>query len=1237
MNPIRITANRLGPVQLELVGDFPQDLIAPNRPGSVRGFRRFWLWVKEEAEAEGLRFDVSARFDELPGGGTSAGWDPLPSMHYGILEKDGDRFILPQGQKLTFQVHLPSPLTPYGQGLWMRLIVQANNNQLVVLVSHDTSSLWYRARKEMPPKELWASAPFRRTGAFLTMREWLDGWKVDSEGQPGMGYTAAHGLKPYDDWRGDLLSPGPRDKSPRWLVEVPQTLTAFRGFRCGFLPAPAVVEDSGTGRRANHPLVTGLWLDAEAAGQARVSARSLGLDDVSGRAAALRARTVRLLCARQFKKGTGEPADPWLLEWLGVDGRSEQSDTIACNTVYGLLARHYPLGLAAARSRNRVTVVPTELWTDNPIRLRLIRTEAGVHLLAVLLGESNPANLQLGGMVNWDGSIPLLKCWAGDHPEEVKQIGKALSDQQGGPVLAATFLPREGPSESPTPMIAGVRVRCGSLEDFNLTLTRETGMDRFGQAPIGVNLNARFNNAVLTPVSQDPEVGFETQSAWLRRERPMVIDLTDTTAEAKLGLGLSLTEQATSNQSRRLRLELRAPAGRIDTSVVVLDPSPFLVARVDARAEVAQAEVVAEYTDDADQAAEWAFRSDQGGMDLVLPPQAIGEEMIKGRLHLRPPGSPPTEVPAPGKPFDFRWGMPAYLKLDRTDVDTMRATAPWAIRRLLSIRRGTVGLKLAEARFELLYGLMTTIKAPGLRVAELDAFVGRMPFSDELVKHFLAAQDSDTEAAEEDRRKYSKYSKFIGFWIADLLYRPSWWPLFRGWAERESLTVSDQVRFDLRGKRHTANPFEPQAYAVPQPPKPEAPPPLRGGVDWPFQSRSVYDEFLRSEPGVGSVTGVAFGSLGGSGSQTAAFNNGKTLIISDTSQGRLNSLTLIRLGRIAMLWNHARHVIVYERTSRRAPRYARPDEPPDQTDSLDWQSGAFDGFGALRKVREYVEITLPRRRYPDYPTDFPLGGPLVQSTFETLTIPVKAGWGRDIPKGWVMPLRGPIEPGEEGHFPFPKIFLELARAGGKGGGSVAHQVADPAQLLFFTSTRPEDGGNTDLWPAWPDVDFPLIRQAAAPNLPYRSSFSGTRKQPDAAAFDFGQGRFTLDLVPAEEAVNLLHGREGTGLEASVRAVTLARGRTGWQRTRPAIGWQAGAEIRQRGSPFARWICGSPGTPCLTGPTAITGDPISRTWPFAAGSSGRADRTARRRRRGRDSARGCQEPTVWFPVQLARGE
>jgi hypothetical protein len=572
-------------------------------------------------------------------------------------------------------------------------------------------------------------------------------------------------------------------------------------------------------------------------------------------------------------------------------------------------------------------------------------------------------------------------------------------------------------------------------------------------------------------------------------------------------------------------MELKLPRGGTrSTDVVLVDPCPLTVARVKTSEKQKAGEILAEYVDDADQAPEWRFHSVEGRMMAILPPQGIGEEMIKGTLHLDR-NNVRVRVPVKDTLFDFRLTPVARLVLDRTDVNTARSEAPWSLRRLLGRRLGATGVKLDSAEFELLYGLSAKLEAPGLRIAELDGFIGRIPFTESLRRTMRKEPVAKAHGAA------------TAEWIVAIWQRPSWWRVYADVANRDRLRVERGIEYRLRPSRQTADPFDIGKYATTDIPGRL---PLRGGVDWPFQSRSVYAELAPKDATVssgGSIEGLVFGSLGGEGAQTAAFNNGKTLIITTSRQGRVDALTLIRVGRIAMLWNKARHVIVYERTTRRPRRYEGTET--DQ-DDLEVQP-EFKGLAALRKVREYVEITEPRRRYPDSRAERPISGPLTQSVFNTTVIPVRSDWGRDLRDGFTIALRGPIPPGMEAQFPDPQVFLDFARAQEKGEGGVGQRILNTGQLVFFTSTRSEDGGDTDKWPAWPEVDFPLIRPAPPPQLPFSSSFRGSKRQPDAIPVELGMAPYTFSLAPAEEAVNLMHERPVRGIESRIYNINLARG------------------------------------------------------------------------------------------------
>jgi methyl-accepting chemotaxis protein len=1162
MLSVRLTVD--GPDQIRIFGP---DLFWPDDGDVLRGFTKVLFRVDD---TNWLRFDVDVAAESNPSGYAfgftlAASQDVPGNLFARVIQNDPLNYS-------RFQFYWPSPLTPNGSGLWFNLLLKVNANDLLIVSGSagstiSQSCLSYKADSSSSG---WKTIPFNAFGLNsnsddgITAQEWKTRWEKLSSLQP---YPRPVG-SPFLSLGCPLL----QATSDRWLVDatIQPSDSAKSAFCAGFIRN--VAEDA-TGE---YHLVSQVRLNFPAGG-VQLNEAALQVVTGTGEISPLISE-LTVNCVRVFNLDE-PPGSAWLIDWVDVQGQSD-STVFSLSMLYRWLARHYPLGLAAVRSKCRLTYVPTGLSASKNVTLRFIITNKQFALQQIRVAldsadsvTNNSLTLSFGGATDETG-IPQALIF--EAPDMSLSLGDAIRHFKRTDPLLSVNLTKGVSLSGNSPIyqiISGVAVEATGLVTGQLGLNLEAGADLYGQSPIGVAISLHVDSVTLTPRSQDPEVGYETLSSWLNRERPIVIPISNSLSN----LSLDVVEIANDEESRLLRVAATAQnAASSLIDIVVIDPSPFTVARIQATTQVLGGQLVAEYIDDSEQPPGWTFQYDSGSMALVLPPQVIGEEMVKGRIWLNQGIKSYLEVPEPGRLFDFRLGLPTSLSLDLTDIDTARTDAPWALRRLMGQRTGIVGVQLNQAVFELLYGLTTTINSENLRVAELDAFIGRIPFGDDLLcalrqalyspkfsqVHLVVPLYSPIPNAAKLKEAYSHQ---ISQWILDLFYRPSWWPIFSNAANRDVLTIGDNVTFAFRPTRQTADPFSANKFAIDHAlpsqagsgssvPAPSAIPPipdndrkrlpLRGGVDWPFQSVNIYEEVLGSQStSNSSVTGITFGSLGGSGSQNAVFANGKTIIISDTTQGRLNSLTVIRLGRIAMLWNHARHVIRYERTSRRAPRYAfGTDSLNPGVDDLDSQSGFFEGFGVLRKVREYIEIKEPRRTYPDTPSASPICGPLMQSTFETVIIPVKASWGRDVAEGWIMPLRGPFSSSdEEQYYPFPKSFLELARAVEKGGGTVPHPVADPSQLVFFTSTRAQDGGNTDVWPAWPDIDFPLIQCPGPPDLPFSSSFAGCSKQPDAATTEFGQKSFTIDLGPTGEAVNLMQGRSVPSMDAQVKNVTLARG------------------------------------------------------------------------------------------------
>lgn len=1046
--------------------------------------------------------------------------DQLPDEERITLRKRGDAHI---------RFYLPNPLSPCSQGYWFSLRLSRIDDEYYLRFNRQRNYGIVYYRVERIVNNEWNRRGLLRERADLSIDAWVRRLAkgFDLSMHSPFAEAAAKDCVFLRAGRSGLV-----DSSPYRLNR-----SSF-SFRAEEAPGH-------TGEKL-YRLVTKFSVPAPDA-PALVRDDVLRLDDARG----ILDRSVRTVMPLKFECASLASEGPWCLDWrripTGDTGTPE--GTLSFRYMWHALFRHYNLGLRAARSQTQLSFVPTDVrgvnadrspWTLR-FRVALANESWQARLVSMHPESEFEADLEFGSVKTKHGTVARLAAAVlrsprkGESgvPDPITVVhDPAVSASPGREVISLVIT--SSPSAMGDVLVNGVELSLGRLSTSSSIgiSVRDGGLTDnardLGDAPASVRVHMTFDSLRPRPVGEDPERGASVDGAWLNRELPLVVDLVKDEQETLV----EINEQALPTASRSLQINVRAanPSGAsIATDAVVLDPNPLRVARVVAQSEAGAGAVIATYRHAAESSGRWDFATKTGEFRLALPPQVIGEEAIKAKLTVRERG---TDYPVPftDELFDFRLSPPAQLTLDRTALDTSRAPAPWSLRRILDRREGEVGLELLRAEFELLYGMTTVVKpSDSLRIADQDALLGRIPFPSEM----LRALYSDDEKSRE-------YTQRIAGWIRGLLCYPAQTRVFRDWASRSQLVIDEGVSFRLRKTRQTSNPFRLEEYHHPEAehhvdPRDYNRLPLRGGFDFGFESEKIYDAIRTNEVvdaperSQGSVEGLVFGSLGGSGHQHALFDEGRSIVISATTHGRLDSLTLVRVGRIAMLWNHARHVIVYERTTRTAPRYKCE------------QPGDFEGLAALRKVREYIEITQPSRAYPDVAGSARRSGPLIGSFFESVVIPVRSSWGHDIPEGWVIPLAGPVPSGLKPFYPRPNAYLEFARAEGKGG-KVSQRIETPQRLIFFTSTRGGEGSNPDAWASRADVDFPVTSRLTAPQLRSRPSFAGSKVQPEAQQYDYGLERFTVGLAVGEDAANLMHGRAGGGTEARIRNVSLARGR-----------------------------------------------------------------------------------------------
>ncbi len=1044
-------------------------------------------------------------------------------------DDDGEVHIrLRPGGRAQLWFHHANPLTPGSGGIWLDLRIISGPDGCHLKFDENFGKgcdIYFRSE----PGNKWLGWNLHEADAALSLTQWLEilPYEFDSNIRPTT-YSTDHCV-PLGDGRGSLVD-------ARHGHELGETLFYFGA---GIGPDD---EDRITLFRAVTEIRTPLKRGVSIA-----SSHALGIHDELGLVERELGCDVAL--AMECASIPDNPGN-WCLDWKGLPTqRDGEIDRLSARALWHLVARQHALGLKTLSNKSHLSFFPTDIneqeaGSDN-WRLRysienkqgawqtelreMLTTDCDIDLTLAMAEGINGSSLTLSGRAyNCKGPSTATAVEADTLPDSFSIRLGLESGNEPGQIL-----------------VAGVLLQLGALiEPGEVVLTRRKNRS-LGDPPVDTRLTLTFESPGLIAAHEPPEVGYELDSEWLNRDTPLVIDLN----EHREPVSVEVRERSNAAASRSIEILVRSiDEAAVDTDVVVIDTSPLRVARVITKldADAQRDRQIATFHDDPERPTRWDFATDNGELDLILPPQTIGEEMVKGNLSVTKESGEKVPVPLEDELFDFRFSPTTWLRVDRTAVATARAAAPWSLRRILDRRPGEVGLELVSAEFELLYGMTARIlERQGLRVAEHSALLGRIPFPNDLLRTFNPDY-SDKETKD--------YARKVANWIRSLLNHASDLPVFRDLGNREQLTIDRGVEFDLRITRQTADPFRLEClHPIPGALDRDSQCrqsdldlfddierdnhrlPLRGGVDYGFESPNIYQAVLEHEkvdfPGrpQGSLAGLRFGALGGSGEQEAVFDEGRTVIITKTTHGRLDSLTIVRIGRIAMLWNHARHVIVYERSTRTAPRYIF-DQKPD-----------FEGLAALRKVKEYIEITQAHRAFPDIAGSERRSGPLVGCFFESTMIPVRSQWGNDVKGGFVMPLHGPVPAALRTLYPKPNVFLEMARPPAKGG-KVSQVVTSPERLTFFSSSVEGVGSNPDAWPARADVDFPVTRRPRPPKVAFLPAFSGDRHQPDAQSFDYGQQRFTVDVKPAEEAVNLVHGRPLPGIEAKVKNVSLARGK-----------------------------------------------------------------------------------------------
>lgn len=584
-----------------------------------------------------------------------------------------------------------------------------------------------------------------------------------------------------------------------------------------------------------------------------------------------------------------------------------------------------------------------------------------------------------------------------------------------------------------------------------------------------------------------------------------------------------------------------------DTWCVVLDSQPFVAAKVGYLPLVSQdpATPIAYWSSRPAAGSNWRLQlpPDANPMCLVLPPQGIGETMLTN-----------TELDNTAAAA-FHFTPNAVAKLNPSLQETGYAVAPWNLRNIFGWN--SIGAAVQRLDFELLYGLSCSADRPLVRLAELAATIGRVP------ARVASQMPWYRFATSEEREAYFRRAVYWAFVYRSYLHRVALFEgmeLFGGRPGSSGQLLKDPAltcSFRLSPDSHMKGLTLPDVSQNGT---------LEGGATKGFVSRNVYRASVydltspsgRLQPAVSSsaqTDGLKLTSLGGYAHQSAGFQKDLTKIYADISLGRTYRYRVERMGRIAVHWNLAKHVVEFERTVTPARQFATT-------------QNRLNGWPVLRKIEEYVEILDPESK-PDAGTRGEtasneqrkkwemLRGPVGSLCFGAqVKFPVSSDWGADIgDTGWKIPLYSAnAYPSDV--YPRPKVFIKTKGLDRAGGATFQQEFRYPEQLFFYTQTAvrtpnglTDPGANPLSWDPVPDVDYPASPEPLPPSGDFSGNdmrqYSGVDSPAPAMA-----GRTTFHLLPGADATDILLARSEKAMSAQLETLTLSRALP------KPVGWEA---------------------------------------------------------------------------------
>lgn len=650
------------------------------------------------------------------------------------------------------------------------------------------------------------------------------------------------------------------------------------------------------------------------------------------------------------------------------------------------------------------------------------------------------------------------------------------------------------------------------------------------------------------------------------RQSPILIPIDERSDAGKFILDVRETVSRTSDRRLVARLLDRdLQAGGESRPYLSISEEPFSIVKfwsepLQQRGTQETAEV-AVY--DSDTRA-WIFKLAGETYHYEYPPQSVGESMDKpGRLEIEDAdlangatANWPAVSDLRHRAVEYRLTPSAELWVRPTDVEQNYFLPEWATYQLFR-QQGALGIGVALTAFraEFIYGLPVGIDpsretgaARTTRVAEIEALTGRPP------QRIEASTISGASPARwlALKKALDRRPERLELWARDadskLPFSPARFTTGARFALRN--TALHRPALEAIDARNVPKDLSVRLSNEGG---------LSGGALWGLESANFIEALLADPVAVGGhIERIALSPTGGDGDQRVEFIGGLLAIVSETRNGYVQRVRLEILGRIAVFWHRAKHVIVYERSVSASAQFTPIGDLKRTRRPV------------LRKVNEYVELLQPTRSYPDFPkADGAYTGFLRAVRFNSRIINVDSAWSEELGNfGFKVPLwnrhAAVVRPQV---YPRPDIAF-VTEAEGEGERPQASQEClDVDHMYFFADAT--SGPDSDTWPARLAIDYTNLPRPehSLECQPQVEPSSG--RQPSPSRVPRGHRNFTFRLAPCAQRAKLNAQRGEEPVFVGVESVTFMRSTMEQQ---PSVRDKVCRDAMQIGAPsrLGRW-------------------------------------------------------------------